>query len=239
VVVDGIKALRGDWFTFTNLWHTRRILNGANPTFDTQYDKVQTDILPINKALLIHFPENASGKQIGTFPISRHFQDETTIYQTISSFYKPGDTEYFVTILFPHSVRADLNFHPSQFQLLETDKPGRAIGLVYQSGEEKSFICVKIDLEMDLARENIRPRYQYNLGKARYGDFETDASYLFARIKGDTVSYSAATMTKIFYRNQTLIESLPNTFGLQLDGAPPRTGFARWRYWEESVRVKN
>ena len=66
------------------------------------------------------------------------------------------------------------------------------------------MLCVKLDLEMDLARQQVGPRYSYQLGRVRYGDFETDASYLFAKIKGNEVSYSAATMTKILYRNQTL-----------------------------------
>jgi len=26
---------------------------------------------------------------------------------------------------------------------------------------------------------------------------------------------------------------------LQLDGAPPRTGYARWRFWEDTVKLKD
>ncbi|MEJ7712822.1 MAG: hypothetical protein WKF84_23980 [Pyrinomonadaceae bacterium] len=100
------------------------------------------------------------------------------------------------------------------------------------------MLCIKLDLEMDLARENIRPRYQYQLGKVKYGDFETDASFLFATIAPGQVSYAAATMTKILYRNQVLMEALPNTFALQLDGASPRTSYAKWRFWEDVVKVK-
>ena len=237
VVVDGIKTTRSDWFTFTNLWHTRKVLNGDKQSFDTAYDQVQTDILPANKSLLIHFPENAPGKQIGTFPISRHYQDETAIYQTTSSFYKAGDTEYFVTILLPHNANEDVRGSLQRFRLVEVDKAGKALGIEIDDGGEKSVIAVKLDLEIDLARENIRPRYRYDLGKVRYGDFETDASYLFAKLKGDAVSFSAATMTKVLFRNQILMEALPNTFGLQLDGTPARTGYSRWRYWEDSVKV--
>jgi hypothetical protein len=239
IVVDGIKALRGDWFTFTNLWHTRKILSADKQIFDTAYDRVQTDPLPANKSLLIHFPENAPGKQIGTFPISRHFQDETAIYQTTSSFYKAGDTEFFVTILLPHEAGEDARARLQQSRFVDVDKSGKAIGIEISEGGETSLIAVKLDLEMDLARENIRPRYRYELGRVRYGDYETDASYLFAMRTGDTVSFSAATMTKVVYRNQTLMEALPNTFGLQLDGAPARASVSRWRFWEDTVTVRN
>lgn len=236
VVVDAIKTLRADYFTFTNLWHTRQLLGQNQQTFDTAIDKIGADVLPARKALSIHFPENAAGKQIGTFPISRHFQDETTIYQTISSFYNSGDTEFFVTVLYPHDRRADVAY--PQFQLLNIERLDKGIGLLIKDGANSSFLGVKLDLEMDLARENVRPRYVYDLGKVRYGDFETDASYLFATIKDGQISYSAATMTKVRYRNQTLLEALPNTFGLQLDGAPPRTSYARWRFWEETVKLQ-
>ncbi len=237
VVVDGIRALRNDYFTFTNLWHTQQIHSQEKQTFDTGVDKIQTDVLPANKRLLIHFPENTFGKQIGTFGISRHYQDETAIYQTVSNLYKAGDYEYFVTILIPHNSGEDARGKLQQFRLLEVDKSGQAIGLEINDGAEKSVLCIKLDLEMDLAREQVGPRYVYNLGKVRYGDFETDASYLFAKVKGDEVSYSAATMTKIRFRNQPLLEAKANTFGLQLDGAPARTGFAKWRFWEDTVRL--
>lgn len=242
VVVDSIKIKRNDYFTFTNLWHTRQVAFRDKQTFDTNIDKIYVDPLPQNKSLLIHFPENSFGKQIGTFPISRHYQDETAIYQTISNLYKAGDIEAFVTILIPHNsspqgiegARSKLQ----QFRLIEADKSAQAIGLEITDGSEKSVICIKLDLEMDLAREQIGPRYNYKFGKVVYGDFETDASYLFAKIKGNEISYSAATMSKIAYRNQTLMEAKANTFGLQLDGAPARTGFPKWRFWEETVRLK-
>jgi hypothetical protein len=91
---------------------------------------------------------------------------------------------------------------------------------------------------MDLAREAVGPRYQYALGKVKYGEFETDASYLFAKLNGNQLNYSAATFTKLSFRNQVLREALPNTFGLQLDGAPPRTGYAKWRYWEDEIKLR-
>jgi len=238
VVVDAMKALRGDYFTFTNLWHTRQIASRDERSFDTGIDKIHLDQLPTNKRLLIHFPENAFGKQVGTFPISRHYQDETAIYQTISNLYKAGDIEYFVTILIPHDAGQDRRADLAKFNLIVPDKAGKAIGLEMIENGEKSLICVKLDMEMDLAREPVGPRYRYELGKVRYGNFETDASYLFAKIKGKDISYSAATMTKILYQDQTLMEAKPNTFGLQLDGAPARTGLAKWRFWEDNVRVK-
>ena len=239
VVVDGIKALKSDFLTFTNLWHTRKIRGQGRQYFDTIVDQIGTEILPDKRALLIYFPEN-QGKEIGTYAEKRHYQDETAIFQTISSHYKPGDIEVFVTVLVPHetSPAGDAERPINQFRMLKVDKFPSAVGLEVVEGELRFVLGIKLDLEMDLARGDLRPRYVYDLGKVQYGDFETDASYLFAAANRSEVQYSAATMTKVRYKGRNLMEALPNTFGLQLDGAPPRTGYAKWRFWEDVVKIE-
>jgi hypothetical protein len=171
------------------------------------------------------------------FSEQRHFQDETAIYQTISNHYKTGDIELFVTVLVPHESNSVVTSPLDRFRLLEVDKSPAAVGLEITSGATRYVLGIKLDLEMDLARGNLRPRYVYELGKVRYGDFETDASYLFATLADRDLHYSAATMTKIRYKDKVVMEALPNTFGLQLDGAPPRTGYAKWRFWEDTVKI--
>jgi len=242
VIIDGIRALRSDYFTFTNLWHTRHALRLDEQRYETMIDRIGYDPLPGNRTMLVHFPENGPGKQIGTYSTSRNFQTETAIYQTVSAFYHAGDTEYFVTILQPHDRQSTPADALPRFRLIDVDRPGKAIGLELEEGGEKLVLAVKLDLEMDLAREPVGPRYRYELGRVRYGDFETDGSFLFARIGKDQqgagkISFAAATMTAVRYRGQALMEALPNTFGLQLDGAPPRTGFSKWRLWEETVGI--
>jgi hypothetical protein len=48
--------LKADYFTFTNLWHTRRILSHDQQSYDTASIR-RPDVLPADKSLLIHFPE--------------------------------------------------------------------------------------------------------------------------------------------------------------------------------------
>ncbi len=236
VVVDGIKALKSDFLTFTNLWHTRKIRSQGAQYFDTIIDRIGDEVLSDQRALLICFPE-VRAKTIGTYPEQRHFQDETAIYQTISNNYRPGDIEVFVTVLVPHDGNSVVTQPLDHFRLLEVDKFPSAVGLEITAGATKYVLGIKLDLEMDLARGNLRPRYVYDLGKVRYGDFETDGSYLFATMTDEQLHYSAATMTKIRYKDKVVMEALPNTFGLQLDGAPPRTGYAKWRFWEDTVKI--
>jgi hypothetical protein len=236
IVVDGIKVLRSDYYTFTNLWHTRRTFLQGRQYYDTIIDEIGEEKLPDNKSLLIYFPESCA-KQIGAYAERRHYQDETAIYQTISSQYKAGDMEYFVTILLPHDKGENLEEMIQQCSLMKVDKFPQAVGIEINDGKETSSLCIKLDLDMDIARENIRPRYLYDLGKVKYGDFETDAHYLFATVSDKQMRYSAATMLKVIYKGQTLMEALPNTHGLQLDGAPDRVGFSKWRFWEDIVHL--
>jgi hypothetical protein len=239
IVVDGIKALRPDYFTFTNLWHTRKILSQGPLHFDTAYDRVGNETLPDAKSLLVYFPENGGGKQAGTYAEQRHFQDETAIYQTVSSHYEAGQTEVFVTVLIPHAKGEDLNQRMKQIRLMKVDKFPAAVGVEVDDGARKLALGVKLDWEMDLTNGGVGPRYVWERGRVRYGEFETDASFLFAAVAGPEVRWAAATMTKVLYRDRPLMEARPYTFGLQLDGAPPRAGYARWRFWEDTARVGN
>jgi hypothetical protein len=237
IVIDSIKALTSDYFTFSNLWHAQKILARGEHYFDVATDSLPGFTFADRQSLLVYFPETGA-KTEGTEPINRHSQTENAIYQTISSQYKTGDTELFVTILLPHDRSVKPESLIPQFKLLTTSAPYRTVGVEISRGASKSYVCAKLDLEMEVARENIRPRYLYDLGKVRYGDFETDAHFMYATVENGTVRYSAANVMKVLYRDKVLLQALPNTFGLQLDGAPDRTCFSKWRYWEDSVAMR-
>jgi hypothetical protein len=237
IVVDGIRIRTPGYYTFTNLWHTRKIIEQGKQFFSTAIDAIGSETFPADRSLLVVFPENEA-KEIGSYPEKRHYQDETALYQTVSSHYAAGSLEFFVTILVPQAKGENSGKVAETFKLLKADRFPQALGVEFPEGSSKSVVLVKLDLEMDLARENIRPRYRYDLGKVRCGELETDASYVFARQTEGRVRYSAATFTKLMYRGQTLIEALPTTFPLQLDGAPPRVGLPKWRFWEDEVVVR-
>jgi hypothetical protein len=200
-------------------------------------DSIQSIKFPTNCSLLVVFPETYA-KIIGVEPISRSNQKENAIYQTISSQYKAGDTELFVTVLIPHRREVNIGDLKSRIKLTDVTVPYRAVGLQLDRGDRTSYLCVKTDQAMDIARENIRPRYLYALGKVGYGDFETDAHYMFATVNKGSVTYSASNVLKVFYKGKPLMEALANTHGLQLDGSPDRVGYVKWRYWEDTVEQK-
>ena len=237
IVIDGIKILRSDYFTFSNFWHAQHVLARGEHFFEVATDSIQTFKFSPQQSLLIYFPETYA-KTEGVEPIRRSYQDEQAIYQTQSSGYKTGDTELFVTVLMPHDRTIKPETFLPKIKLSQVSAPYKAVGLEITTGERKSILGVKLDLEMEIARENIRPRYLYELGKVKYGEFETDAYFLFATVEQNTVRYSASNVLKVIYNGKVLMEALPNTHGLQLDGAPERVGFTKWRYWEDTVPIR-
>jgi hypothetical protein len=237
VVVDAIKILRSGYYTFSTMWHALNLLAKGKDCFDVATDSIPGFKFPTTSSLLIAFPETYA-KAIGVEPISRSNQKENAIYQTISSQYKAGDTELFVTVLIPHRRGVNIENLKSKIKLTDVTAPYRAVGLQLDRGDRTSYLCVKIDQTMDIARENIRPRYLYALGRVGYGDFETDAHYMFATVSKNSVTYSASNVLKVLYRGKPLMEALANTHGLQLDGSPDRIGYVKWRYWEDTVEQK-
>ena len=238
IVVDGIRVRTPGYYTFANLWHTRKILEQGKQFFSTAIDAIGSETLPAERSLLVVFPENEA-KEIGSYSEKRHYQDEKALYQTVSSHYAAGAPEFFVTILVPQPKGANSAKVVQNFEVLKGDHFPQALGIEFQDGNSKATMLVKLDLEMALARENFRPRYLYDLGRVRCGELETDASYAFTKRSGNQIRYSAATFTKLSYRGQTLIEAEPTTFPLQLDGAPPRVSLPKWRLWEDEIKVKN
>ncbi len=246
VVVDAIKILRTGYFTFATMWHAQNILAKGADWFDVATDSIQANKFPATRSLLVMFPQTYA-KTIGVEPISRSFQKENAVYQTVSSQYKAGDMEVFVTVLVPHARGENTDGLRSKITLADVTAPYKAVGLKIERGTRTSntpqtsptsHLFVKADLEMDLARENIRPRYQYALGRVGCGPFETDAGFLFATVTKDSVSYSASNMLKVLYNNKPLFESLANTHPLQMDGTSERVGFVKWRMWEETIGIK-
>ena len=237
VVVDAVKILRSGYYTFSTFWHAQNILAKGDAYFDIATDSIQKVKFPTNQSLLLLFPETYA-KTLGEEPITRSYQNEHAIYQTISSQYKAGDTEVFVTVLVPHRRGEDLAAIRSRVKLLDVSAPYKAVGLEIDRGDRISTLGVKVDLDMDVARENIRPRYLYSLGKVSYGEFETDAQYLFATVDKRNVTYAASNVLKVLFKNKPLMESLANTHSLQLDGTVERVGYVKWRYWEDTVENK-
>jgi len=236
LVVDAVKVLQTDYYTFTNLWHTQTLHSQGPHYYDTSIDSIQSVTLPRDKRLLIQFLDNQA-KEDNLYLQTRHFQEEKAIYQTKSSQYRAGDREVFVTVLTPHDSGAAIAPLASRVRLLEGTRYPEAIGFEIRDGDRVSYVGFKLDLESEVVRENIRPRYTWEAGRTTYGPIETDAHFFYATISSGSLRYAASEVLKLVYDGRALLEALPNTHGLQLDGSSDRVGYVKWRFWEDEVRV--
>jgi hypothetical protein len=234
IVVDAVEVDVEDYYTFTNFWHAQHLHAQGPHYYDTSIDSIESVVLPQDKRLLIQFLDNEA-KADSFFVQDRHGQDEHAIYQTKASHYRVGDYEVFVTALLPHDRDADVASHLDKLRVLPTSRYPEAIGLEIDRGTVTSYLGLKLDLESEVVRENIRPRYTWAAGRTQYGPFETDAHFLFATVGTDSVRYAASQVLQVRHGDRVLMEALPNTHGLQPDGSADRVGYVKWRFWEDTV----
>jgi hypothetical protein len=234
LVFDIAKVLRPEYYTFATLWHGTTLLGQGPHYYITAVDAIGKYSPPQTRALLVQFLQSGV-RTDGTFPIKRYWQDETAVYQAISSHYRAGQVETFVTALVPHARGADVQPLLDSIKLLDVEKPRNGLGVQVQCGDEVHYICVKTDLDMDILPDNVRPRYSFDSGRVKYGPIETDASFAYARRSGDSLTYAAANMVKVIFDGRTVFAGRTATFALQPDDLSTGYGLPKWRYWEDTV----
>jgi hypothetical protein len=240
-VFDVFKARREDWFTLADLWHTQKIIARGDHWYRTSYEKIQDKALPMEKDLLLLFLPTRPTLE-GVEPIRRHYQDEFMIHQTIAQHFELGETVGFVTVLVPHSQDAAYLEWPDRVRLLPADPEGEAIGMAIETDEQDYFVGIKSNLRRDISRDWRRPRYTYEEGRVRLGEFETDGDFLFSSLSksqgnpsGKKLSYTIVNLTKALFHDRVLIAAKPSLFGLAFDASPDGPGIGKLRYWREQV----
>ncbi|MBN2408791.1 MAG: hypothetical protein JXE07_03560 [Candidatus Aminicenantes bacterium] len=244
VVFDIFKARREEWFTLADLWHTQKILGQGEHWYRTAYDTIRDKALPQNKDLLVHFlPTHPSLE--GVEPIRRHYQDERMIHQTIARHFELGETAGFVTVLIPQPREEAKPDWPGRIRRLPVNPDGAALGVAIEDGDRTFLIGAKTDLRKDISRDWLRPRYTYEAGKIRLGEFETDGDLIFSTLSKragspseKTLSYTVVNLTKALYRGRVLIEARPSLFGLAFDAGPDSPGVGKMRYWRERIDLE-
>lgn len=236
IIIDGIKTIRRDYFTFTNLWHTQKVPAQGDHWFNTRIDNIQNWQNPGNQELLICFPLKESEKMLGTFDLMRHKQVGKTIYETMSGQFYENQMEAFVTVLVPHAPGADLEKIARQFEIIQSDKFPQAVGLKMNLDGREEYIGLKLDLIMDYSHQTVRPRYVYELGKVQYGPIETDGLFTFISKKDGKLYWACSNMTCLKFNEKLLHQSLKSSFGLQPTYSRELLyGYSKWRCWEEEV----
>jgi hypothetical protein len=240
IVFDFFKSLKEEFFTLANLWHTRKILARGEHWYDTVYDEIAGSAGPPGRPLsmdvhlLIVFPATHF-KLEAVEPLRRHYQEERTISQTTAQHFELRETAGFATVLLPHSAGDDPQKLVSRVRLLPVDAARAGLGVQIEAGGKTFIIAAKSDLRQDIARDFKRPKYTYEAGKVRYGEFETNGDFLFSSFDGSKLSYTIVNLTKALYKNKLLVEAKPWLSGLAFDGSPDSPEQGKLRYWRDEI----
>ena len=228
IMVDAVRFQRSDYYTVVNILHTRQILDSGDGWFVTRYDSLAgMDPNPGDLRLLVVFPYE---RDTGTEAETRSHQTETALFQAVSQYFEAGRIEPFVTILYPIEPGEDAEAIASRFRLIRHDED--AVALSIERGGRSEIVGVKLDMNRDLVREDIRPRYTYESGRLAYGDAETDADFLHVALGADGRPRFAAThLVRFDYAGETIFDTPESQF-FQVWGRSDLKGRAKWRRWD-------
>jgi hypothetical protein len=130
---------------------------------------------------------------IGSDPEKRYYQDEIAIHQSLSRWHHAGELATFTTILAPvDSKGADIQKLMNSIQMVQVDRHLGAVGIKIQASGKTIYVCSKLDRDMDLHHLDRRPQYDYEHGKVKYDDFETDGHQFWAILEGNTLDYQSS-----------------------------------------------
>lgn len=237
VVFDILKARKEEYFTLSNLWHTRKIVAQGEHWYDTVYDRIQKHELQTDNNLLIVFPLTHFRIE-GVEPEKRHYQDETLIHQTTAQHFELGESVGFVTVLIPHPADESPQKWTERISLLPINPQRAGLGVHIEVEGKDVIVGVKNDLRMDMCRDWRRPRYTYESGKTHFGEFETNGDFVFASLSEAKLNYTIVNLTKALFKGKVLVEAKSSFFGLAFDGSPDKAGIGKLRYWRDEINIK-
>lgn len=237
VVFDIMKSKKEEFFTASNLWHTRKIIEKGEHWYDTQYDVIGNTKLNTDNNLLIYFPKNHYRiEQIEN--IKRHYQDELVISETTGQHFELGQHIAFVTVLVPHPTEEKPEKYVNNITYIDSDKNDEGVSVEINIGDKIIHLGVKCDLRMDMVRDYRRPKYTYESGKIKYGNIETNGDFFYTSKKDNKLSFTVVNFTKAFYKDMVLIDQKANYFGLAFDGSSDESGIGKARYWKDEIELK-
>jgi hypothetical protein len=242
VVYDIVKILKDGEYTLANLFYTQDVTafdHENRSWYDTRYRTFGTfqESNPDNARLLIYFPEGTKFRR-GVEQLRRSYQTESAVYTAKADSLKAGDIIVFTTFLIPHAKDIDPKSIISTLSNLEIYHTDRGYGLKLPTEDGFIQLNAMLDLEAEYLQQNLRPRYNFDSGRAEYGNFVTDARYCYLHKQKNQLFYSFFKASKLIYNGKPIFEAKGQMIG-QDDGSYQRWGVSKWIAWEDEVLLKD
>lgn len=249
VIFDIVKILEDGDLTLANLFYTQFIadFDPENPVwYDTYYRTIaaEPNLAPyyagevnnLDTRLLMYFPE-ADSFRCGAEQQRNNVQTEWAVYNARADSFKAGELLIFTTMLIPHSAKKNPAEIVNELSDMKIFHQGNGYGLQFPSKDGFVQINAMIDLEAEYLEENIRPRYNFESGRAEYGDLVTDARYCYIKKYGNVLNYSFYNASRLDFGGRTIFQAEKMNHG-QDDGSYMKYGVPKWMAWEDEVRLE-
>jgi hypothetical protein len=250
VVFDGVKILKDGLFTLANLWHTQEVLSYGDHWVETRIrevgDRPGRWINPKTMSLIIVFPEG-DGKREGVEPLynwSFARDHDLVAYRAVTDSMGQGNRLAFTTVLIPFDRQGDPGQKVQSIHFLKPDAYPNGVGVRIDKPGETIVITSRLNLEMEILEEEVRPRYTFESGRINYNwnsganshTFATDARWAVLRIRSKQVGFAFVEATRLQLDNRDLWHAFVNSFyTYQPSGALVRSAPEKWESWEDVV----
>lgn len=226
IVVDAVRFWQSDYYTLASLYHTQEILQRGKNWFVTRIDTMfQKYPNKHTRDLLIIFPQ---GKDIGTQSEYRDYHEGYAVFTGMSQYYDAGKVESFVTVLYPLAPGQNPEEVVNRFQMVKDDMKGA--GIRVKDGDSSRLFGVNLDLDYGLLKRDIRPRYNFESTKVKYGEVVTDADFFQLVMGEETSKYAATDFVRLTYRDSVLFDAPKSNF-FQVWGKSNHVAQPKWRRW--------
>ncbi|MBN1349833.1 hypothetical protein JXJ21_10520 [candidate division KSB1 bacterium] len=239
VLIDSVRILDDTFLNINSLFHTEQLLNFGPNWFDSRLNEIMGWRNPGDRRLLIWFKPQV-GMNISSEQLLRNRMVNYTVYQSLFREFKRNEIVHFCTLLIPHDKGADLEKLVARISDLQPSLNTKGVGLIIDFDGYRHIICLKLDLELDLVEDEIRPKYRYERGEISFGDqlLATDARLLLIRQTENRLRYGFAEASKIKFRNQMIYQApstQPSIF--HPNGEFFRIAQPKRDWWEDDVQV--
>lgn len=233
LVIDAIRFDNVGPHSICNLFYTHDVVARGPGWFDTQLGSMRAYDPPENAGRLLIVQPAQDGMWSGSESVRRYYQDEVMLHQTTSGRTSPGMTQVFYSALIPHDGSQDPAELAACVQIAPVSRPGQAAAMTVQRGDDTITVGAKLDLELGIRFEDVRPRRDWNSSHTEYGDWATDANFLYGRRIGSDVSWAWTEATRLELGGKELFQAPEGTFPFQYIGEPTQHAVTTWRAWEQ------
>ncbi len=237
VVFDVFKSRSEQYFTATNLWHTQKILKQGEHWYDTKYEKIQTRPIGGDQNLLIYFPKNHYRFE-QTNKENRNYQEEIAIAEFSAQFFELGQHVGFVTVLVPHGETENPEQLIKSIEYVPTSIEEQGLSVRIKLADKTIQVGIKSDLKMDLVKDYVRPKYDWEAGRITYGDIETNADFFYTEQKGNELSFTVVNLTRATFKGVEMYQQPSSYFGLNFDGRQDAPDIGKARLWRSAMTVR-